>query len=540
MSDTTFIAGTIVAKEWLNDVNDYVYAPNKTHVCKYMTDAQIADVVAGTISLDVSVAIQAVIDYVKNKGGGTIFFPQGRYRCDTTLRLQNTTANNTPINLLGEGGGNAFIPNTATGSIIVGNTGGIALDCSGSSSVTMRDIGIMCGGTLTNQSTIGIHFQRTASGVTCQEVVMENVSVGITSKPAANGGIGTIALVNKRGEHWNCTHLKLYADIPLLMDGGSNYTGIVSPDFAEYTAAGTTLTLLNFNDCLFLSSSSDAVVMTSAGGVSFNACYWYAPITFSGMNVKFCYNLTVSGQIEGGATNFIKIIGNSNNFFCTLQAPTPGTMVGILGSSANLNGFDLAFRGGFGDVLSGQFFGGTITYDSSSGHTLNLTGGSAGIVTVGGTAAPANAFIGGVNFGNAAITDPYALDWYEEGTFTPTIVGTGTAGTGTYTYQAGRFQRIGNRVNFTISLVWTAHTGTTNMIVSGLPYASASINANMAWPCSTAYSALAIGAGKEFGAVVNNASSSVTLYAQDQAGGAISALPIDTAGSLYITGSYEV
>ena len=506
----------------------------------FMTAAQVADVQAGTIALDVSAAVQAAITHVKARGGGAVFFPFGRYRCDTTIKLQNTTASNAHVSLIGEGGGNAFIPNTATGSIIVGNTGGIALDCAGSSSVTLRDIGVMCGGTLTNQSTIGILFQRTATGTTCQEVVMENVSVGMTSNPAANGGLGTIALANKRGEHWNCTHLKLYANIPLLMDGGSNYAGIVSPDYAEHTAAGTTLTLLNFEDCLFLSSTGDAVVMTSAGGVTFNACYWYAPVTFSGLNVKFCYNLTVSGQIEGGASNFIKIIGNSNNFFCTLQAPTPGTMVGILGSGANLNGFDLNFRGGFGDILSGQFFGGTVTYDSSTGHTLNLTGGSAGIVTVGGTAAPANAFIGGVNFGNAAIVDPFAMDWYEEGTFTPVIVGTGTAGTGTYTYQAGRFQRVGNRVNFSVSLIWTAHTGTTNMQINGLPYASASINASMVWACNATYSSLVIGAGKELSAIVNNASSSVSLYAQDQAGGAISLLPIDAAGTLYVSGSYEV
>lgn len=535
-SEVTFTSsGTGAVSRSLKDkVKEYV------SVFDFMTEAQISDVMAGTIALDVSAAIQAAINYVKSKGGGALFFPFGRYRCDSRIKLQNTTSTNTHVTLIGEGGGNAFVPNTATGSIIVGNTGGIAVDCAGASSVTIRDIGVMCGGSLSNPSTIGILFQRTSLGVTCQEVVMENVSVGMTSNPAANGGLGTIALANKRGEHWDCTHLKLYSDIPMLLDGASNYPTIVSPDYTEYTAAGTTLTLLNFNNCLFLSGTGDAVVMTSTGGASFNACYWYAPVGFSGMLVKFCYNLTYSGQIEGGASNFVRVIGNSNNFFGTMQAPTPGSMVGILCSSANLNGFDLNFRGGFSDVLSGQFFGGTITYDSGAGHTLNLTGGSAGIVTVGGPAAPANAFIGGVNFGNAPITDPYAMDWYEEGTFTPTIVGTGTAGTGTYTYQAGRFQRIGNRVNFNISLIWTAHTGTSSMRIDGLPYASASINANWASACSVLYGALVIGAGKELGASVANGSSSVALYAQDQAGGAVSLLALDTAGTLYVSGSYEV
>lgn len=53
--------------------------------------------------------------------------------------------------------------------------------------------------------------------------------------------------------------------------------------------------------------------------------------------------------------------------------------------------------------------------------------------------------------------------------FTPVVSGTSTAGTGTYTTQSGEYSVSGNRVSFSIHVTWTAHTGTGNTIVTGLP-----------------------------------------------------------------------
>jgi hypothetical protein len=61
---------------------------------------------------------------------------------------------------------------------------------------------------------------------------------------------------------------------------------------------------------------------------------------------------------------------------------------------------------------------------------------------------------------------------YEEGTFTPTIVGSTTAGTGTYNTQIGTYTKIGNRVFFQIRLDWTAHTGTGFTQIAGYPFTS--------------------------------------------------------------------
>ena len=136
-------------------------------------------------------------------------------------------------------------------------------------------------------------------------------------------------------------------------------------------------------------------------------------------------------------------------------------------------------------------------------------------------------------------SDANTLDDYEEGTFTPTIIGTGSAGTGTYTTQIGRYQKIGNRVHFTIALEWTAHTGTTNMLVAGLPFTSSTI-AGILQPCAVASSGIALTAGNYLAAGIQSNSSQIYLYQVATGAGGLGLVPIDTAGSLWLSGHYEV
>ena len=126
--------------------------------------------------------------------------------------------------------------------------------------------------------------------------------------------------------------------------------------------------------------------------------------------------------------------------------------------------------------------------------------------------------------------------------FTPTIVGTTIAGAGTYTAQIGRQTKIGSRVFFDVTLTISAHTGTGNMTVSlnDIPYTPKNVNAAHGWNCVAIYSNLVVAAGKEIGAQLQNNSKTINLYAQDPAGGAVALVAMDTACSIYISGSYEV
>jgi hypothetical protein len=68
------------------------------------------------------------------------------------------------------------------------------------------------------------------------------------------------------------------------------------------------------------------------------------------------------------------------------------------------------------------------------------------------------------------------LNDYEEGTFTPTIVGT----TPTYTTRTGRYTKIGNRVLFTIRLTINNVGDGSDSVIYGLPFANTSTA-----PCPT-------------------------------------------------------
>lgn len=151
----------------------------------------------------------------------------------------------------------------------------------------------------------------------------------------------------------------------------------------------------------------------------------------------------------------------------------------------------------------------------------------------------------GVRPGNTLQASPITLDWYEEGTFTPVAIGSTTPGTGTYAgfAQSGYFTRIGNRVFFSIGIGWSAHTGTGDLRISGLPYAASSVGASDGESClSFAYYGLLVAAGKELSGTVINGLTQIQLSASDPAGsGSFTAVAMDTTvGNLKISGSYRV
>lgn len=56
-------------------------------VLDFMTEAQRADVLARTFTLDVSAAVQAAVTYLGTVKGGTLIFPGGGYRIETAINL---------------------------------------------------------------------------------------------------------------------------------------------------------------------------------------------------------------------------------------------------------------------------------------------------------------------------------------------------------------------------------------------------------------------------------------------------------------------
>jgi hypothetical protein len=131
------------------------------------------------------------------------------------------------------------------------------------------------------------------------------------------------------------------------------------------------------------------------------------------------------------------------------------------------------------------------------------------------------------------------LSDYEEGTWTPVVVGNSTPGTGTYTTQVGRYTKIGNRVFFNLNLGWSAHTGSGDMSISGLPFTSNSTSDNAsslsAWVSNLTLSALNI-----LTPIVNTNSTSVSFFQTPAGGGAVGLVTLDTSAQVIISGHYEV
>lgn len=211
-----------------------------------------------------------------------------------------------------------------------------------------------------------------------------------------------------------------------------------------------------------------------------------------------------------------------------------GTNTRLFGLSA----VDTLYIGGIDAAQAATLFvrGGTeqMRLDSSGNLLVGLTStnASGGVLQLkSGITFPAT---------QVASTDANTLDDYEEGTFTPTVVGTTTAGAGTYSIQVGRYTKTGNRVDFTIHLAWSAHTGTGNMEVSGLPFTSQATSSNNHAP-ALYHSNMTLPASTVAQALILNSATNVRLYSTPVAGGASGLLALDAAVTdLVITGHYEV
>jgi hypothetical protein len=114
--------------------------------------------------------------------------------------------------------------------------------------------------------------------------------------------------------------------------------------------------------------------------------------------------------------------------------------------------------------------GNTVTFTQAM--TLNASGGLQTLNTISvGNATPSTNGAG-ITFPatQSASTDANTLDDYEEGTFTPTLVGFSTAGATTYSTQTGLYTKIGRQVTYIVNLVVTATTGTGAALLGGFPF----------------------------------------------------------------------
>ena len=195
------------------------------------------------------------------------------------------------------------------------------------------------------------------------------------------------------------------------------------------------------------------------------------------------------------------------------------------------------------DTNTGIFFpaADTIAFAEGGAEVMRLNA-SGNLQTIGtisvGNATPSTSGAG-ITFPatQSASSDANTLDDYEEGTWTPVVAGGSTAGTGTYTLQEGTYTKIGNMVVANCGVTWTAHTGTGDLTITGLPFTASSANTQAGSVFANEFNAgtlatqvFAFPSGSSntilFRGFVNNATRTVPA--------------IDTAASLGVTLTYRI
>lgn len=136
----------------------------------------------------------------------------------------------------------------------------------------------------------------------------------------------------------------------------------------------------------------------------------------------------------------------------------------------------------------------------------------------------------GISFQNA----PYYLNRYAENTWTPVLEGTTSAGVGTYTLQQGHYIVMGNTVFIQGTLAWTNHTGTGNMLISGLPFPA--IN-TVGFPMTA--TSLTFASGTYISGFIGSSSfSKIDVYYNGD--GVQGGIPMDTSAILYFQCFYQI
>lgn len=167
----------------------------------------------------------------------------------------------------------------------------------------------------------------------------------------------------------------------------------------------------------------------------------------------------------------------------------------------------------------------------SSGTLTSCTGLPIG----GGTTGTLATNRGGTGVTGSSVGAASGVALADTGTFTPTVVGSTSAGTGTYTNQQGNYTRVADRCFFNLRVTWSATTGTGNLLIGGFPFTSNTganthntltiwFNGNVA--LETGYAALI---------VPNDTRAFIYGY---QSGTGVGNLALPATGDIVLAGSY--
>jgi hypothetical protein len=328
----------------------------------------------------------------------------------------------------------------------------------------------------------------------------------------------------------------------------TRYIANIGTHTFEYAVSGTANAALTWLPALTIANNGAA---TFSAGVTFAGGVY----NFIGANRFFA--------AASGSINYLYT--GSTNLTILNQADTATLFTLANTGAATFNG-DLTIQSGGGTkayFVTNRFFGVnrnfqlavdeyvegafTITPSTTEGGStyttpiFRLAATGAATFSSGIGIGGATATTGGIQFPTTEVNVNNAnnLDDYEEGSFTPVLIGSSTAGTATYAAQNGRYVKIGRAVNFNLYCDWSAGTGTGNLYIGGLPYVA---------DAAGIYPACAIGETSRITLAANGImtarvqiSDNRIFFAQYPSGGGnSSSVDYDGTGYVVLSGTYYV
>lgn len=545
-----------------------------------------------------SSALQAANDYLVN--GGEIEIPDGTFLLSTAVTLNSniTIVGNGPTSVI-KGGISSFITATSKSNIEIRNVkflnDNYRVFFDSCTNVRLMDCYADGTHSTTNVTNQGFWF----SG--CGDVLIENPYFvdyrdAIYCDKSGSAPCGTVTVSG--GQIWQSKHGSLinyptgvYAvDVKKLYVDGTIFKNIkASSDsvaggtgYGVYEGDGTdgNLEIVKVTNCKFIDDDGyttrpmigHLTTLTMSGDV--DSCYFKGPV--GGSFVGFIYGArsqTVrNSRFDSAACQPDRVLGvthqefvSSNNVFenvtgRVLRVGPAGTGLKIFKSQGDT--FKNCTYGPI-TLVNVEWFdvnNPTITECNTSGQTsdsyragVNADGplngrvrggsfinGSTGLMQYGVNAASlSNVESSGNYYSGMTVSDVRNVNSgdYSIGTFTPTIIGSSTAGTATYTAQLGKYTKIGRMVTCQIRLNWTGGTGTGSLKVAGLPFTSANDSiygtVHYGWFGDVALTASNVATG-----YVDLGATTLNVYQYPVGGGAISAVTYDAAGNMDFTVTY--
>lgn len=198
-----------------------------------------------------------------------------------------------------------------------------------------------------------------------------------------------------------------------------------------------------------ISCGNDNIRIGSNAGVNANTFLLIKPVTSYGGRHGIYID---DASLNANAGTIILPFGQANGGdSLKIDRGFDVTVNGILAETNTGAGIHLA-----SNCRRAQFFGGDV--NEGNGTDILVDAGAL------------DCQIDGVAYGTITDNGTNTLRPNKSGQWTPVISGTSTAGAGTYSQQFGWYTLLGNILHYGGTLVWSAHTGTGNVTLAGLPY----------------------------------------------------------------------